>query len=117
MNPSLISKAAGPARVLAQNAPKIQCLKKGAQLHTAAWRAGSENRSSLRKRTRAPSAKRVSSSIPIDKILHSDMNYKIVRNIYVIIKQFVDMFNIYIRNNMNCIKNEMCFLDVVLLMY
>jgi len=73
MNPSLISKAAAPARVLAQNAPKIQCLKKGAQLHTAAWRAGSQNQSSLRKRTRAPSAKRVSRPIPIDKVLHSDM--------------------------------------------
>ncbi|KAF5554881.1 molecular chaperone [Fusarium mexicanum] len=59
MNPSLISKAAAPARVLAHNAPKFQCLKKGAQLHTAAWRAGSQSRSSFRKRTRAPSAKRL----------------------------------------------------------
>ncbi|CAJ0549321.1 Ff.00g029340.m01.CDS01 [Fusarium sp. VM40] len=59
MNPSLISKAAGPARVLAQSAPKIQCLRKGAQLHTASWHVGSRDRTSFKKGARGPSAKRL----------------------------------------------------------
>lgn len=59
MNPSLISKAAGPTRVLAQNAPKIQCLRKGAQLHTAAWHVGSQRQPSFRKGSQSPSAKRL----------------------------------------------------------
>ncbi|KAL6923712.1 hypothetical protein FSST1_000986 [Fusarium sambucinum] len=59
MNPSLISKAVRPTRVLAQNAPKIQCLRKGAQLHTAAWHVGSQRRPSPEKASQSPSAKRL----------------------------------------------------------
>ncbi|KAF4972687.1 hypothetical protein FSARC_836 [Fusarium sarcochroum] len=59
MNPSLLSKAAAPARVLAQSAPKIQCLSKGAQFHTATLRIGSQDRPSFKKETQGPSAKRL----------------------------------------------------------
>ncbi|KAF5004512.1 hypothetical protein FDECE_8996 [Fusarium decemcellulare] len=62
MNTSLLSKAAAPARVLAQShlcTPKIQCLSKGAPLHTVALRTSSQRRSSLKRDTRAPSTKRL----------------------------------------------------------
>lgn len=66
MNPCLLSKAAAPARAaLAQShlcTSKIQCLSKGAQLHTAALRIGSRDRSSFKRDTRVPSTKRVSNS-------------------------------------------------------
>ncbi|KAF4967567.1 hypothetical protein FZEAL_10522 [Fusarium zealandicum] len=61
MNPSLVTKAAAPARALAQShvcAFKIQCLSKGAQLHTAALRVGSQGRTSLKRESRAPPTKR-----------------------------------------------------------
>ncbi|KAH7160875.1 hypothetical protein EDB81DRAFT_924114 [Dactylonectria macrodidyma] len=62
MNTSLLSKAAAPARVLAQShfcGSKIQCLSKAAQLHTAAHRSGSRNWPSLKSDTRTPSSKRL----------------------------------------------------------
>ncbi|KPM44373.1 DnaJ 1, mitochondrial [Neonectria ditissima] len=62
MNSSLLTKAAGPARVLAQShlcASKIQCLSKGAQLHTVALRASSRDRPRLRTEARVPSSKRL----------------------------------------------------------
>ncbi|KAF5018088.1 hypothetical protein F66182_9950 [Fusarium sp. NRRL 66182] len=60
MNPSLLSRAAAPARVLAHSAPKIQCLSKGAQLHTASLRIGSQDlRPCLKKESRCHSAKRL----------------------------------------------------------
>lgn len=63
MNPCLLSKAAAPARAaLAQShlcTSKIQCLSKGAQLHTAALRIGSRDRSSFKRDTRVPSTKRL----------------------------------------------------------
>lgn len=62
MNSSVLSKAAAPARVLAQShfcGSKIKCLSKGAQLHTVALRLGSRNRPRLRADARAPPSKRL----------------------------------------------------------
>ncbi|KAK5998645.1 DnaJ-like protein [Cladobotryum mycophilum] len=63
MNSNLLLKAAGPVRVLAQGQlsgrPKLQqCLRKGAQLHTASYRRGSHDRPTTRKDQSSPSQKR-----------------------------------------------------------
>ncbi|CAM1511559.1 Fc.00g090720.m01.CDS01 [Cosmosporella sp. VM-42] len=62
MNPSLFTKAAAPARVLAQShfcGTTIQCLSRGAQLHTAAFRVNAGERPALRKDAGVPSSKRL----------------------------------------------------------
>ncbi|KAH6895851.1 putative mitochondrial DnaJ chaperone [Thelonectria olida] len=59
MNTSLLTKAAAPVRVLAQShfcGSKLQCLSKGAQLHTVASRL---DRPTLRRDVKAPSSKRL----------------------------------------------------------
>ncbi|POR36206.1 DnaJ, mitochondrial, partial [Tolypocladium paradoxum] len=63
MNSSLLTKAAAPARVLAQcqfaSRPKLrECISKGARIHTTAFRVGSRDRSTSPRQHKLPPSRR-----------------------------------------------------------